>query len=269
MAYDAHRDRVVLFSGTHSGFAFPDTWEFDGSTWSSISTAAHPPERQGSAMVYDRARQLVVMFGGTGSSQFHDTWEYDGSNWAQRMTPTSPPDRYGHAMAYDAARQRSIVFGGQFRDTWEYDGTTWSQQLFTDEPPSLYEAQMAYDIAHDRIVLFAGAAGVSDSAAMWSLGFDRVAAGEACESGIDADGDSKVGCADDECWPVCSPLCPPGETGCPASPKCGDGTCGSGESCRNCLADCPLDTPACPAVCGDRFCEGTETMATCPGDCTP
>lgn len=46
-------------------------------------------------------------------------------------------------------------------------------------------------------------------------------------------------------------------------PVCGDGTCGAGENCVDCEADCG----PCPSVCGDGTCEGTETCSTCPADC--
>ncbi|MBN1770829.1 MAG: hypothetical protein JXB32_06205 [Deltaproteobacteria bacterium] len=77
--------------------------------------------------------------------------------------------------------------------------------------------------------------------------------------------------------------CPPDrpicnyETGrCNAGPStCGDGTCGAGENCATCPADC-----GCPAGqvcsggvcvivtgCGDGSCGAGENCATCPADC--
>lgn len=45
---------------------------------------------------------------------------------------------------------------------------------------------------------------------------------------------------------------------------CGDGTCAATESCATCPLDCP-----CPAVCGDGNCESSkgETCSTCASDC--
>jgi len=88
---------------------------------------------------------------------------------------------------------------------------------------------------------------------------------EACTSAqLDYDNDGLAGCADDDCWSVCTPLCPPGAT-CPGSaPRCGDGTCNPNEDCNLCPADCG----ACAGgKCGDFHCDGTETHATCPNDC--
>jgi hypothetical protein len=47
------------------------------------------------------------------------------------------------------------------------------------------------------------------------------------------------------------------------SPNCPDGTCGAGETCSNCAADCG----ACPPACGNGACEAGETCASCAGDC--
>jgi hypothetical protein len=46
-------------------------------------------------------------------------------------------------------------------------------------------------------------------------------AAEACTSAqLDYDGDGLAGCADDECWATCSPLCPPGSTCAASAPRC-------------------------------------------------
>ncbi len=41
---------------------------------------------------------------------------------------------------------------------------------------------------------------------------------------------------------------------------CGDGWCNGGETNATCPSDCPV-------LCGDARCEGSETLATCPQDC--
>ena len=112
MAYDAARGRVVLFGGYDSAFglALGDTWEWDGNVWVEALPATAPPGRYGHAMVYDSARQRVVMFGGSGdSSMFADTWEWDGSAWVERAPAVSPPPREFGALAYDGARARRTL----------------------------------------------------------------------------------------------------------------------------------------------------------------
>lgn len=88
-------------------------------------------------MVYDEARDRVVMFGGqnggffgvtcgNGETTCRDTWEWDGSEWIQ---PTivdvdedlDPGGRVSHAMAYSPFIQKSVMFGGGNNETWLYD----------------------------------------------------------------------------------------------------------------------------------------------------
>ncbi|HWO87772.1 MAG TPA: kelch repeat-containing protein, partial [Gemmatimonadales bacterium] len=115
-------------------------------TWVRAATAAaSPPARAAHAMVYDAARQRVVLFGGQWDSTFGDTWEWDGTRWRQIRPVTSPPPRSRHGMAYDAARRRVVLFGGigsygagRLTDTWEYDGSTWVQRQPAVAPGGQY-----------------------------------------------------------------------------------------------------------------------------------
>ena len=114
MAYDAARQRVLLFGGTNLANALNDTWEWDGTTWTRKSPATNPPMRWEHAMVYDSARQRIVLFGGWGPMSLTDTWEWDGKNWLQMNPMTRPPTRCMHEMAYDPVRRRSVLFGGAY-----------------------------------------------------------------------------------------------------------------------------------------------------------
>jgi hypothetical protein len=61
MAYDAATGTVVLFGG----FAFGDTWTWDGTTWTQQAPPAHPSARSAASMAYDAATGTVVLFGGS------------------------------------------------------------------------------------------------------------------------------------------------------------------------------------------------------------
>jgi hypothetical protein len=87
MAYDAARDQVVLFGGSHTRDAeFPGTWTWNGNTWTRESPATTPRARFQTAMAtgtgsIDSVRGEVVMFGGGGSGEgafreLDDTWVY-------------------------------------------------------------------------------------------------------------------------------------------------------------------------------------------------
>src|SRR5437660_911502 len=119
MAYDALHRKVVLFSGTTSSGAVAntpnDTWLWDGlqANWSQVNPAHKPPGRVTAGMVYDAARQEILLFGGgVGNATLTDTWVWDGTDWTQKFPANSPPGRQGFAMAYDAARQQVVLFGG-------------------------------------------------------------------------------------------------------------------------------------------------------------
>ena len=79
-------------------------------------------------MVYDRARNVTVLFGGVEcctalTIYFNDTWEWDAASWV-RAGVGGPPGREDHAMAYDSRRSITVVYGGHGDDgdqgdTWE------------------------------------------------------------------------------------------------------------------------------------------------------
>ena len=107
--------------------------------------------------------------------------------------------------------------------------------------------------------------------ATWILSIPPSVTPEACMSALDVDHDGEIGCADDECWGMCSSLCPPtiATASCAMDvPRCGDATCDGVETCRSCPADCAIGT-ACPVRCGDAYCDTAESMSSCPGDCMP
>jgi len=170
-AFDTARQKLVVFGGltqasaTANAGSSNDTWEraADG-TWRQLEVAG-PSPRQNSAMAYDAARGVMVLFAGvtTQGTVLSDTWEFDGTTWTQKSPTVSPPPRRLHAMAYDSTRQRVVVFGGAsemllpFGDVWEFDGTTWSPIATAGTPPlPRYSAAMAYDDNRDRLVVFSG-----------------------------------------------------------------------------------------------------------------
>ena len=120
-----------------------------------------PSPRFGHAMVFEAARQRVLLFGGNaGANQFlNDSWAWDGENWTQ-LADIGPSPRSLHAMAYDPLRDRTVLFGGQssdaeFGDTWEWDGEAWTQIEDTG-PSARFGHAMAADEARQVVTLFGG-----------------------------------------------------------------------------------------------------------------
>lgn len=162
-AYDAARDRLVLFGGATATGRVNTTWLFDGITWSQATPASSPPARAGHPMAYDLGRQRVVLFGGVGvGGALNDTWEWDGVNWQQMTPATVPPGRLSHPLVYHPGRGTCVMHGGNslagtLTDTWEWNGVDWVQIPTANHPlPLRYAADMAYDAVGNGLVLFSG-----------------------------------------------------------------------------------------------------------------
>ena len=130
MAYDAARQRVVLYGGQTGVFpnitVLRDTWEWDGASWTRRATDG-PTTRVHVAIAYDRARERVVLYGGFNQAEgeIRDVWEWDGGVWALRG---SNADVVGVAAGYDEKAAVLYLFSvipttqTVVTDTW--DGTT-------------------------------------------------------------------------------------------------------------------------------------------------
>ncbi len=153
MAYDEARGRLVMY-------AAGVTWTTRGDVWSKASDSG-PPSRFQTAMVYDRLRQKIVLFGGFDGSPNGDTWEWDGTGWTKILAVNSPQARAGHGMAYDSTRDRVVIFGGLgaeavLQDMWEWTGSTWNELAPTTRPSARSGVAMTLDSNRGVVVLFGG-----------------------------------------------------------------------------------------------------------------
>jgi len=256
MAYDPVRDRVVLFGGRDAFDYLTDTWEWNGatSTWSKVTTSTMTPEaRDTPSLVYDPNRGRIVMFGGALSGNaVNSTWEFDGAQWIR--TPALSPGRAHPASMFHELHNAIVSWGGfgnpggfYAQETWELTPSGWSELLLA-RSPAAGESVGVYEATSARATVF-----VHDgTGATWTLGYERLDDGEACRSGRDLDGDSKIGCDDLDCAHQCD--------------RCGDGNCDLYEDCRSCPADCAVGV-TCVPICGDEICDPGETTAACKADC--
>ena len=171
-AYDAARRRFVLHGGCGGrDETFGDTLEFDGAEWRQAATDG-PGERGMHAMVFDTARNIVVLFGGIScgpdTHRFDDLWEWDGVQWRQ-VEPSGerPRGRAGFAMAYDQLRREVVLFGGMdadnqpLGDTWLWNGGQW-RRYDGDGPSARDLTDMVFDAARGVTVLFGGDSNTSE-----------------------------------------------------------------------------------------------------------
>lgn len=169
LAYDAGRERVVLFGGFGPA-PLSDTFEWDGSAWTEVVVASAPPGRAGPAMAYDAAAGHVVMFGGTANpAVLDDTWTFDGTAWTQ-LAVVGPAGRYMAGLTPAAGGAGLIAMGGVdaggvgFGDTWRWDGAAWTE---LDAPiAARWSHGMATGLG--RIVSF----GMQDATDPATYGFD-------------------------------------------------------------------------------------------------
>ena len=189
MAYAKACNRVVMFGGRGAGGvpplnAFDDTWEWNGNTmtWTQFTPVTRPAARGHHAMVYDDARNEVVLFGGLNQNftGLNDTWVYSCAThtWTQKFPATSPSTRNGHAMAYDPNKQLVVLYGGggTTQDTWTWDGSNWTEIVGANQPGIRHEHTMAFD--GTRVILFGGSknAGLADNDT-WDLTLTSASAG--------------------------------------------------------------------------------------------
>lgn len=142
-AYDARRERIVLFGGEGVGAFKNDTWTWEAATgWSCPNVATAPSPRCCVGFAYDAKREECVLFGGyDGSMVYGDTWTWDCAVWSPKSPMKSPSARRAMAMTYDPLRERVVLFGGHDvsapqNEVWEWDGTTWLLRPPTTNPPA-------------------------------------------------------------------------------------------------------------------------------------
>jgi CSLREA domain-containing protein/uncharacterized repeat protein (TIGR01451 family)/prepilin-type N-terminal cleavage/methylation domain-containing protein len=160
MAYDISRGRVVLFCSGYldAGGYTAETWEWDGSVWSKITSAVNPPFTSDPVMAYDADRGKIVLY----EQQHNTVWERTGVVWAQKSPTTTPPLRDWTGMAY-AGDGKTVIFGGSggglsyLGDTWTWDGSNWSNLTAqANAPVGRNRHAMAYDGVHNRAFMFGG-----------------------------------------------------------------------------------------------------------------
>lgn len=134
------------------------------SQWLATFGGVQPDALGSPGLVYDAARQVVVLFGGDTNSGILDrTWTWNGTTWTEQLPASRPPARTMAGMVYDSARQLVVMFGGggsgDRNDTWEWDGSAWTQRFPAHAPSPRVAVAMAHDTTRQRTVLFGGGLG--------------------------------------------------------------------------------------------------------------
>jgi hypothetical protein len=129
--------------------------------------AQSPPRRAHHALVYDEARERVLLTGGStplDSGQhfqfFNDLWAFDGTSWTR--LPESGQKLSGMRLAWDAPRSRVVSFGGYLGRSFGLLRTLRDDQWVTlGDYPDLAAAEpgFVFDRMRSRLVVFGGSTG--------------------------------------------------------------------------------------------------------------
>lgn len=158
MAFDERRGLTMLYGDR--GADASTLWAWDGRQWRAF-VGSGPGLRRHIKLVYDRARDRLVMYGGyddAGLEIRSDTWEWDGRQWLRIEAP-GPGPRSSYSLLYDPQRKKVILFGGLSpegarADTWTWDGKAWTK-IADGGPSPRGEAGIVFD-RHSRRPLLSG-----------------------------------------------------------------------------------------------------------------
>jgi hypothetical protein len=164
MAYDSVHGSLVIFGGhwTCSGpgqcTEDPDTWTFDGASWTRHPGSSNDPAaRDFTSMATNPSNGSVLLFGGGFSNNFTvlaDTWIWDGNAWTQLHPSVSPWARRGGTAVADSVDKSILLYGGgwntqnsgsDFYDLWQWTAGSWAliQPTTTSAPADQKDAIVA------------------------------------------------------------------------------------------------------------------------------
>lgn len=167
LTYDRDRGLALYFGGARAGYCdlCGETWAWDGSQWFKINSPVSPSPRLQPGLVYDAAREKVLLFGGwDGQQALNDTWLWDGETWVEAHPLVSPSPRQDARLVYDVARQVILLFGGSrdegddvrfLSETWTWDGQTWTEHPSGElSNGAIPQPSLVYDSARQQVVMW-------------------------------------------------------------------------------------------------------------------
>lgn len=188
MAYDASRDRLVLFGGVTyptnvTAAFFNDTWLFNPETdaWTNATASLAPPAMSYLRLAYDPVARRDVL---VGELRQYYAWSFDGIThaWTNVSPSGSPGPYFDLSGAFDSADGMAILLGrgGYFSNppvnggsagvTWGYvlSNETWIQLGGSTAPTTFMNSNMAFDSRANETILFSGNALPADNST-WVL----------------------------------------------------------------------------------------------------
>ncbi len=86
LAYDVAAGQMIFFGGTCADALSSSTWDWNGTSWTELSSPQSPSGRQDASMAYDARTKDLVLFGGREAHEVFDgdTWTWNGATWTRR-----------------------------------------------------------------------------------------------------------------------------------------------------------------------------------------
>jgi len=117
-------DKMYVFGGERSAFAFGDIWAYDfkEATWEFVTpnqtTVAYPAARYDHSAAVSEDGHMIVYGGRNGNQYFGDMWAFDLETkvWYKMADITAAGSRFGHSAAIAPGSSEMFIFGG-YTDT--------------------------------------------------------------------------------------------------------------------------------------------------------
>jgi hypothetical protein len=151
-----------------------DTWRFDGTLWTKVSSQKESPNVMNA--VATPVGGGVVLFGSAywhqsvGKREPGQTWIWEGRQWEQVGVDVGGPSaRFHSSMAYYPPQNSAILFGGGsaplgmgevYNDTWTWSGDRWRQLDPRESPPGRVGSLLYWDSQLEGLVLLGGSDGL-------------------------------------------------------------------------------------------------------------
>lgn len=137
MAYDVHRDVVVMYGGTGAlSTVLDDQWEFDGTDWSQVFPSTTPGAIAPNGMAYYVHRRSLIIVKGAGSLPGATVWEYLDGDWTEYNPPVGPVGANPN-IVYNEASDLVMLQG--INDGSTSSKETWFLVFVPDLPPTQYQ----------------------------------------------------------------------------------------------------------------------------------
>jgi hypothetical protein len=129
-SWSAELARLLLFSGRGVAGSqtrdphYPDSWAWDGADWTELTSPSSPVQRELVSGVTDTSTGLMLVFGGTYTSELDDTWAWQDNAWTRVEGAPVPQARYGFGLAANSSFSGPLLFGGEHNQ--EYRNDLWT-----------------------------------------------------------------------------------------------------------------------------------------------